>query len=218
MRLPTFRSPWRGAAPRASLALLVTLVLAPALALAQSPPIGVWAGLTQATFRGSDAPGPTYLAGFSAGIFTRVGLASRLSLQPELNYAQKGSDEVDLLADGSAYAMHIRLHYIEVPVLLRGEAPAVGPFTPFALLGPEVAFKAGCGLVVDGLSGSYSCSSLPAAKSVDYGGVIGGGVTVKLGGRTYGAAIRYDAGAADTFEGNNARNRAVTISLGTMFR
>jgi hypothetical protein len=211
-------------APRfAAIALaLFAASLAPAFTAAQSanpaPAIGIWAGMTSATFRGSDAPGPTYLAGFSAGLFTQLRLAPHLSLQPELEYTQKGSDEVDVSNAGNPFTMHIRLSYVEVPVLLRAEGSPMGAFTPFAVAGPEVAFKAGCGIVVSGLAGNYTCANLPEAESVDYGGVVGAGVAVRLAGRAYGLSVRYDAGVANAFAQNNAKNRAVTVLLGTVFR
>ena len=194
----------------------------PAFARAQSAPsgpaIGIWAGFTSTTFRGSDAPGPANLAGFSAGVSTRWRLASHFALQPELDYVQKGSEELDLSNSGSLYAMHIHLNYVEVPVLFRADASPVGPVTPFAQVGPEVAFKLGCGIVVSGLQGSYTCADLPAQKSVDYGGVAGAGMEWKIGGRAFELSARFDLGLADAFEGNNAKNRATTILLGTVFR
>lgn len=181
-------------------------------------PIGLWVGMTSSTFRGSDAPGPTYLAGFSAGIFGRWRLAQHFDLQPEIQYTQKGSDELDVTNSGTPFTMHIRLAYIEVPVLLRAAASPMAGLTPFAEFGPEVAFKAGCGLVVNGVAGNYSCADLPAAEAVDYGGVAGAGVAFKLGGRASQLSVRYDAGIADTFAKNNAKNRAVTVLLGTSIR
>ncbi len=181
------------------------------------PVVGIWAGMTSSTFRGSDAPGPTNLAGFSAGLFTQWRLSQHFALQPELEYTQKGSDEVDVTESGTPFTMHIRLSYIEVPVLLRAEGRPMGAFTPFAVIGPEVAFKAGCGIVVNGLQGSYTCANLPAQESVDYGGIVGAGVAARIAGRMYGLSVRYDAGMADTFSQNNAKNRALTVLLGTVF-
>jgi Outer membrane protein beta-barrel domain len=206
--------------PRAArMALTALAVLSPASIVAQSatPAFGAYGGLTMATFRGSDAVGPTYIAGFTAAVFARWRLDSHFALQPELAYVQKGSDEVDISDNGFPYTMHIRLHYIEVPVLLRAEAKPIAGFTPFAVVGPEVAFKAGCGIVVSGLGvGPYTCANLPAAESVDYGGVIGGGVSFDLARRRFDLSARYDAGFANAFSGNDAKNRTVSILLGTL--
>ena len=209
---------------RIALSLLSAAVtfIAPPPARAQGTgahlPIGIWAGVTSATIRGSDATGPTDIAGFSAGVFTQWRLAPHWALQPEVQYTQKGSDEVALANGGGAYSMHIRVSYVEVPVLLRAEASPLGAFTPFAVLGPEVAFKTGCGLVLTGLPGNYTCASLPAAESVDYGGIVGAGVAFKIAGRTYGLSARFDAGVANAFAKNDAKNRAFTVLLGTVFR
>jgi hypothetical protein len=181
-------------------------------------PIGIWAGMTAATIRGSDASGPTNIAGFSAGVFSQLRLSSHFALQPEVQYTQKGSDEVAQDNSGNTYSMHIRVSYVEVPVLLRAEASPMGPFTPFAVLGPEVAFKTGCSLVLTGLAGNYTCASLPAAESVDYGGIAGAGVAFRVAGRTYGLSARYDVGVANAFANNEAKNRAFSVLLGTVFR
>jgi hypothetical protein len=203
-------------------AAVAAIAFSTALAGAQSAntgtALGVWVGATSSTFRGSDAPGPTNLAGFSAGLFTQWHFAQHFALQPELEYTQKGSDEIDVTNAGTVFTMHIRLSYVEIPVLLRAEAVPMGPLTPFVVVGPEVAFKVGCGIVVSGLQGNYTCSSLPAAQSVDYGGVAGAGVAFRLGGRMYGLSARYDVGVANAFAGNDAKNRAATLLLGTVFR
>jgi hypothetical protein len=210
---------------RIALSLLAAVAIAPVVSTPAQPqapgghlPVGIWAGVTSATIRGSDATGPTDIAGFSAGVFTQWRLAPHWALQPEVQYTQKGSDEVAMTNGGTVYSMHIRLSYVEVPVLLRVEGSPLGPLTPFAVLGPEVAFKTGCGLVLTGLPGDFSCASLPPAESVDYGGIGGAGVAFRLAGRTYGLSARYDVGLANAFKDNNARNRALTILLGTVFR
>jgi hypothetical protein len=206
----------------ATIVFAIAIACAPAAVLSQSTgshfPVGLWAGVTAATIRGSDATGPTNIAGFSAGVFTQWRFAPRWALQPEVQYTQKGSDEVAIANGGGAYSMHIRVSYVEVPVLLRGELPPAGPFTPFAVLGPEVSFKTGCSLVLTGLSGDYTCASLPAAESFDYGGIAGAGVAFRIAGRTYGLSARYDVGFANAFAGNDAKNRAFTVMLGTVFR
>jgi hypothetical protein len=205
---------------RSLLVAALAAPLVPAAAHSQGGdrlPLGIWAGVTSSTFRGSDAPGPTNLAGFSAGVFTQWRFAPYLALQPEIDFTQKGSDELDA-ASGSLFTMHIRLTYIEVPVLLRMDAPAVGPLTPFALAGPEVAFKVGCSVVVGGLAGGFSCADLPPAASTDFGGVLGAGVAFNVAGRRYGLSARYDAGFTNAFTGNDAKNRAWTLLLGTVFR
>ncbi len=205
---------------RAVLSMLTAAMLpAAGIAPGGAPAIGAYGGLSMATFRGPDATGPTYMAGFTAALFARWRFDSHFALQPELQYVQKGSDEVDIAGNGMPYTMHIRLHYLEIPVLLRAEATSVWGLTPYAIAGPDVAFKVGCGTVVNGLAGGpYSCASLPAAEAVDYGGVVGGGVTFNVGNRMLDLSARYDAGIANAFAGNNAKNRTVTVLLGTLLR
>lgn len=214
----------RRAAPLAStfVAAILASPVTPGVMRAQSgsagPLIGLWAGVTSSTFRGADAPGPTNLTGFSAGVSTQWRLARHWALQPELDFLQKGSYEFDLSGGGSLYATRVRLDYLEVPVLVRAAASPIGPLVPFAMLGPEIAFKVGCDVVVNGVPGNYSCADLPSAQTVDYGGIAGAGVDYALGRQLFTLSVRYDLGAANAFAGNDAKNRSVTVALGAAFR
>ena len=88
---------------------------------------------------------------------------------------QKGDDETDVFR-GGVYTEHIRLNYVEMPVLLRISSDAIAGVIPFVIAGPQLAIKASCAIDVRGLPGHYTCADLPPAESTDWGAVAGGGV------------------------------------------
>lgn len=175
---------------------------------------GVYVGGSSATIHGDSVPGPTHLPGFVIGASAQVGAGRRVSLQPELQFVQKGDNEVDEFG-GSAFTTRIRLSYVEVPVLLRVTGDAMGPrLRPFVVAGPAIAFKVGCGVTVTGLPGNYTCSDLPPAESVDFGAIVGGGVDFPLFRRRHTLQVRYDLGLVNAFKNNDAKNRALTVVFG----
>jgi hypothetical protein len=193
---------------------IVALPVAVAAQNSHSPTIGLYGGASRTSLHGPDVPGPLHTNGFLGGIYGQWSAGPHVAFQPELQFAQKGNREVDRYRDGT-FAMRIRLNYAEVPLLVRVSATTVaGRFTPFLIAGPEVAFKTGCDLTVKGLAGSYTCDDLPAAESLDYGVIAGGGVDVGVAGRRLTLSARYDHGFVDVFKGNDPKNRAVSVLLG----
>src|SRR5438874_12214726 len=67
--------------------------------------------------------------GAAAGAFVRLGL-SRIAIQPEILFSMKGGQQP---AGGDEF--HLKLNYLEIPVLLRLGMP-LGGFAPFLVAGP----------------------------------------------------------------------------------
>ncbi len=207
-----------------SFELLTALVIAaaPAATSAQGAAshatLGIYGGYVRSSLNGPDVPGPLHKNGFVGGVSLQWNVASRFAFQPEVQFIQKGNREV-VQYSGGEYGMRIRLNYVEVPLLARVSGPLMGgKITPFLIGGPELAFRAGCGVTVYGLPGSYVCDDLPQAESVDYGLIGGGGLDVLLAGRHFAISARYDQGLKDVFKGNDPKNRALSIVLGVPLR
>jgi hypothetical protein len=179
--------------------------------------LGLLAGSSWTTLHGADIPGPTHAWGLALGAFARWGFGARFAFQPELQFIQKGDNQVDI-AGTTTFTEAIHLSYVEVPLLLRVHADPMRGVTPYLVAGPAVAIKSGCSVDVRGLAGNWSCANLPAAESLDYGAIAGGGVEFALGGRTYSLSARYDWGAKDAFKQNDAKNRALSLLLGIRLR
>jgi outer membrane protein with beta-barrel domain len=198
--------------------LLVTAMV-PAVAFAQTarhkPTFGLYGGWDRTSLHGPDVPGSLHTSGALGGVYGQWRFGSRFAFQPEVQFVQKGTRELESLSQGGQFATKIRLNYVEIPLLIRASGSTMaGHFTPYLLAGPEIAFKAGCNLKVFGLAGSYTCDDLPKAESYDYGVIGGGGVDVALGRQKFTVSARYDHGLYDVFEGNDPQNRAVTVLVG----
>src|SRR5215467_12935613 len=106
--------------------------------------ITIYGGLTSATLHGDSVPGPLHRAGFAAGAAVAWRIANHVAVQPELQFVQKGDDEVDSFSGGT-FSEHIRLNYVEIPVLLRfsttmdrlGMGESFHCVSPFLVGGPQ---------------------------------------------------------------------------------
>jgi hypothetical protein len=135
-----------------ALALLLTLLaVAPAAAGIES--WGFRAGWSGARLGGDGGSviAPDYRSDFTGTWFVTVPLRSGISFQPEVSWVTKGGqDDFRVTTFPSptevTYTdLHVehRLHYLEVPLLIRFELPAVGPLRPFALGGTAPAWLVG---------------------------------------------------------------------------
>jgi len=106
-----------------------------------------WSG-AQLLGNGGDIIAPQVRSDFTWGLFATTRLNSWLSFQPELAWVSKGGKE-DFTAFSFPSPTEVtytdfhsahRLHYLEVPLLLRFELPSVGPLRPYTLAGPAPAW------------------------------------------------------------------------------
>ena len=187
--------------------------------------ITIYGGLTSATLHGDSVPGPLHRAGFAAGAAVAWRIGDHVALQPELQFVQKGDDEVDSFSGGT-FSEHIRLNYVEIPVLLRfsttldrlGMGESFHRVSPFVVAGPQISFKASCSIVVQGLPGNFTCADLPPAESTDWGVVAGGGVELPVLGQLLSVGARYDWGLRDAFKDNVAKTRTFVALIGWRVR
>lgn len=136
--------------------LLLAIITASVSASAQTPVIGVEAGLSSYKMRGDAldnlnglldfADGmikPQSRTGFYAGINTSIPVGSGVSIQPGLYYTQKGYEMVGNFAIkgmeflGANAKAKLQNDYIDVPVLVKAD---LGGFQVFG--GPQFSFLA----------------------------------------------------------------------------
>lgn len=202
MRLPLLTAALvLGAAP-----LAAQLPTAPA---PTGPRIGILAGLSSATFGGSDAsnPSPDRRTGFVGGVYLTAPIAAGFAFRPEVLYAQKGAQDTE-----SGTTVKIKLNYVEVPVLLQYTVPSTSAVRPQLYLGPAVSLKASCSLEASG--GSTSCSDAGFdVKTVDVSGVGGAAVAFPLAGQTFSVGARYTLGFTKIPKNDNSdvKNRAISV-------
>ena len=167
------------------------------------PKFGIKGGLNYATLNNSD--GVEYRPGILIGGFAEINVpASPMSVQPEVLYAQYGSD-----IEGSDASF--KLNYIQVPVLLKFDfqTPAA---TPNVYFGPYANFLLNSEIAND--TGSFNLEE--NTKNSTVGVIIGAGIDVSK----FQFGIRYTAGltnVADDSFSDEAKNGAFGITVGVSF-
>jgi hypothetical protein len=198
--------------------------------------VGGYAGGTSTTMTASfDCPPPTSpndvcvtsaephegAHGVSFGAYARVSLVPTLQVEANLLYAQKGYD----------VSPEVRMHYLEVPVLLRidplrGRSPA--RVFAYAGLAPSVLVRCtASGTRFDNAAGvpvpfSDACGYWPfypqTPNRFDLGAVVGGGVGWDFSFGTFELQARYVQGIVDNGTwgegGVTAVNKAFSVLAG----
>jgi len=200
--------------PRLAVALLALLAVLAAPASAQGGHIGAIVGATFSSLRGID--GLDSRSGLIGGLSLVLPSSGPLSLQPELLLTHKGAKGSTSGAEG------LRLHYAEVPLLLRLTLARDGMVHPHLYAGPYFGIQIDC--TVSGSSGD--CDDVPgiSTKTVDVGGTLGGGVDVDFGPLVLTGGLRYGFGLSkvadfdiDTVQ-QSARNGTFAIYAGVGLR
>lgn len=206
---------------------MALLLCVPVAARAEEEPgilreAGAWVTLARTTYGGQfveDSPAERIpVLGFAAGAFARLQLARAgdvgLGLQPEIGYVPRAAD-VEL--DG-VYQGNMRTSYLDLPILARVEAPALGPASFYAVAGPTLSFllratsESGMGNVSD-TRDSSSKLDLGLAAGLGVAVEVGSGVAVSLETRYVHGFLTIDESGEAEFE-----NRAILFSLGVAAR
>ncbi|MBL7845620.1 MAG: PorT family protein [Cyclobacteriaceae bacterium] len=172
-----------------------------------------------------------HLTGFTVGVGYDLFINDRFSLQPEINFIQKGQKREDIAyPDNYEYKMksEYRYNYLEVPVLVKVKFGGVTKF--YLSAGPSIAL---------GLGGNYKFTStfggLPLDEDVkskikfsdkpdDYDGDdiyvdnrLDAGVQVGAGALLFGKVtvdIRYGLGLTDIYKEYDSKNKVLQFSVG----
>lgn len=205
-------------------ALLAASALAMPLA-AQSPAagparVGILAGVNSATVGGKDAEDAERLTRVLAGVYLVKPIGNGFALRPELLYSQKGAEAPLDAEDAVATKAKFKVAYIDVPVLLQFEGTGTSEVRPNLYLGPSFGFKASCEVEGsgEGLSVSMDCDEAEMdIKSLEVGGVIGGGIVFPLGTIDATLGARYQHGFTDLESDAAVRNRVLSFYVGIEF-
>lgn len=171
------------------------------------------------------------LWGFQAGLFANLPVGEVISIQPEINWMQKGGNTKYNIA-GSGFNQDYRLNYLEVPVLLKVNAGSNdgtgvglffygGPFVSYALNGKISSEIKLLDNTVENNDTDINFSD-DNQRRVDWGAAFGLGVN--LGGLM--VDLRYDLGINNLLDNNFGTNpdedpylrtRSIGLTLGYMF-
>lgn len=178
---------------------------------------GLTAGLNQSTFAG-DGLGPTSSRhAFVGGVVLVTPFKPSFSTQLEILYSMKGMKSLGTTSN--SYSM-FKVNYIEIPLMLRGDAPIASPVRPFAFTGPAFNLRVSCGadVLTSGNERNVSCDELQSAFSngdrlrrLDIGWVFGGGLGFDFHNRRISFGARYEVGLRTLSETGSSTNRALSF-------
>ena len=153
--------------------------------------------------------------GVTGGAYIGFPLASRLSFQPEVLFVMKGVK----LSETSGGTFSARMHYLDVPLLVRFRAP-VNSQTPVYLFGgPNFGIKLGSSATLEATGNKVDENINPALKTLDLGFAVGGGIErgrYMLEGRFTGGIT--DIAAASFPHPDALRNRTFSVMVGLKLR
>ncbi len=178
--------------------------------------LSVIAGATFAKLRGVDDADLDNRTGLLGGLSLVKTLSGAIAVQPEVLLVSKG-------AKGSGRAA-LNLNYLEAPLLLRLSLAPGAALEPHAYAGPYFGLKIRCRVDTNGTSADCDDVTGISTKSVDVGGMVGGGVTVGMGGLALTAGARYGFGISTVaeFDAGNvqdaAKNGYFALYVGLGFR
>ncbi|MCT3673671.1 PorT family protein [Elizabethkingia anophelis] len=167
---------------------------------AQSIELISTAGINIATQSIKSVGGEKPKVGFQAGLGVNIPVGKDgFSIQPELNYIQKGV----AFKPAGASKTNYNLNYLEIPVLLKY---SFGPV--YVNAGPSIGFRLGQSNKVK--------EALGKTKSVDFGLQMGLGAAIPAGPGKLIVDGRYNLGLSNISDvkGENIKNRGFVFSLG----
>lgn len=181
---------------------------------------GVRAGVNFMTLGGDDVPSDVgSRTGFMIGGFLLVDLQGPLSLQPELNYIQKGASW-DQSFQGTTVTTTRKLDYLEIPVLAKLQIPVTGPLSPNVFAGPTLGFNMNATMQAEGGGQSNSQDISDSISGTDFGLAIGAGTDFGLSAGTVSVDLRYGLGLSsvdDSGSDASVQNRGFMVTAGFAF-
>jgi hypothetical protein len=193
--------------------LVVSILCVPAAAAAQEIGYGVKGGLNLASLSFDPEPGADFglRPGVALGGFVSIPMGSRLTIQPEGFFSQKGANASEEGVDA-----WIHIDYLEVPVLVQYALTSSSTRTFNVFAGPSLGFKLRARTGADFGEDSFDEDISEEIESFDFGVAFGAGVNF---GRLS-VDGRYTLGLSninkDTEEGK-AKNRTLAFLAGYRF-
>lgn len=149
--------------------------------------------------------------GFNIGMISEFEVSKYFSIQPELNYTNKG------YKFNQGQSIDIRLSYFEIPLLLKPKFPIKEVFEFYGEFGPSLSIGVGGEAKVNNqtYTGLFDAGGY---KRLDMGLNYGGGFNVKLNsGYKFGLGVRFFKGLSELYPSNqqniSGRNNGLIIAV-----
>ncbi len=198
-----------------ALFVIVMFTMTPVYALGLSK--GIKGGLGFANLYGDDIHnGGSSKAAICGGVFVNFSLLGLIEIQPELLYTQKriDYDQNPFTGADMEEPYHVKLNYIEIPILGKVMMLVPGVVKPNLFAGPYFAYN----LTAKGNFDTQDAQDLEFIKSTDFGMVVGLGVDVNLLVAKVTLDGRYTRGLTSIHEdGDDIKNSAFSAMLGLSF-
>lgn len=205
--------------------ILITSIALHLSGYAQGVRFGIVAGAPISNFdvKTNDfLPNTKTMTGFTAGVIVDLPLGSSFSLQPGLNYVQKGT-RIEQTSDGQTLQAKMSVNNLELPLNFLFNVPtSAGNF--FIGAGPSISYAlSGKVRVTDGTNTisktlSFGTTSEDDMRRYDFGANFTAGFTLKRG---LLLAANYNAGLSNlepqTTDGIKTSSHYFGIKLGYMF-
>lgn len=162
---------------------------------------GFKVGMNSSNVTGDDADGFKSRSGIVGGLFVRVNIPGKFSIQPELLYSRKGA-KYDR-KPGEIFSRTLTFDYLEIPVLIRYKLAGTGPVSTSLFSGPAFAFAKSSETVFDPpMAGMNDVAALNNYnhKSTDIGLVLGVAIDVSVLSIGISFDIRYTAGLSSLWD------------------
>lgn len=157
---------------------------------------------------------PDYNLGLTGGIVLEIGLMDYFSIQPEINFIQKGYKLDIIFGDAIKYETKTYLNYVEIPLLLKGKFGNES-VKGFVMAGPSFGYAFdGITKVKDGEDEDVDFDNI---KRADLGLQFGVGAGVAAGPGTLFLDGRYGLGLTDLNDIENAegfKNSGFNVGIG----
>lgn len=154
--------------------------------------------------------------GFNAAAFLELPIASVFSIQPELQYSQKGFKASGSFL-GAPYEYKQTINFIEVPVLAKLKpAPGFG-----IVVGPQFSFRTSTSTKFTVNNASYE-SEVEDDNDNLRKNILGGVIGIEAGAKNFVASLRYNI----DFQNNNGdgtsstpkyKNQVIALGVGIIF-
>jgi len=111
--------------------------------------------------------------GLAGGAYIRFPITPTLGFEPGALYVMRG---VELTERSGKGTVDVRIHYLDVPLLVRWRIPLGSDYTSNVFAGPSFGIKLGSSGKLEGPGGSIEANVDPAIKSLDVGLAFGLGI------------------------------------------
>jgi len=131
--------------------------------------------------------------GFQLGVSYAARLSEDLSVQPELHFAQRGYSFEQIERYNTSY--RLKVHYLQIPLLLTYRLPLDWAVRPGLLLGPYMSFRLSASRTIE-IWGKRDTKSVSAVNFLDYGLLFAVDGEFSAWSQAVGVELRFDLGLA----------------------